>query len=559
MSKTSVREYAILYVGRGKKSSSLLGGNAIVDPTTVIQNLTQNISPIGPPGAPGTPGDPGPPGPRGATGPTGATGPPGSSSAGGGGAGMPGEQGPEGPPGPPGPSLAITETDGDPIGNAIRRIVFPPGTVSIAGNEATVRDVPKAFIGCSLTKSATQAITTGGSGTAITFDGEDFDTDGFHDNSTNPSRITIPAGLGGWYLFGCNVALLNLGGDKEEIVRLVKNNSGSTLFLMGRNRQGSATTSPGNGGSQPFFMVPGDYMEVTVQHDNGSNIDARQTSGGTQFWCIKMDAGKVGNGIGAKATRTTDQTGVVTATGTAVVFNGAESFDTDGFHDTSTNPSRMTIPAGLGGKYLAIASLTWDTSTAGTYRQMTFRKNGAGALGFDRVDPNASVPGQTSVTVIDCVAGDYIEVFAEHDAGSNRSLLGATVPMEFELMRIGGEDAKNATYGVSFPIDGAGATITTGDKFYVEIPISGTITAARLEADASGSAVVDVEKSSGHSGSYSSIAASAKPTLSSAQRSDDTTLTGWTKTVTAGDWLKIQVDSCSGITKLTLALTFTRS
>ena len=61
-----------------------------------------------------------------------------------------------------------------------------------------------AFIGCALTASGDQS-TTGGTDTAITFNTEDFDTDAFHDNSSNTSRITIPAGLGGKYLFTFNI------------------------------------------------------------------------------------------------------------------------------------------------------------------------------------------------------------------------------------------------------------------------------------------------------------------------------------------------------------------
>lgn len=60
------------------------------------------------------------------------------------------------------------------------------------------------FVGCALTASADQS-TTGGTDTAITFNTEDFDTDAFHSTTSNTSRITIPAGLGGKYLFTFNI------------------------------------------------------------------------------------------------------------------------------------------------------------------------------------------------------------------------------------------------------------------------------------------------------------------------------------------------------------------
>jgi hypothetical protein len=113
---------------------------------------------------------------------------------------------------------------------------------------------------------------------------------------------------------------------------------------------------------------------------------------------------------------------------------------------------------------------------------------------------------------------------------------------------------------LSFIIDGSGATITTGDKGSIEIPYACTISANRLLADASGSIVVDIKKAA-YSGlpPSSSICASAKPTLSSAQKSQDSTLTGWTTAVAAGDWLLFHVDSATTVQRVTLSLTLTRT
>lgn len=61
------------------------------------------------------------------------------------------------------------------------------------------------FAGCSLTKSGSQSLATS-TATAITFNTESIDTDAFHDNSTNTSRITIPAGKAGKYLLSANIA-----------------------------------------------------------------------------------------------------------------------------------------------------------------------------------------------------------------------------------------------------------------------------------------------------------------------------------------------------------------
>lgn len=113
---------------------------------------------------------------------------------------------------------------------------------------------------------------------------------------------------------------------------------------------------------------------------------------------------------------------------------------------------------------------------------------------------------------------------------------------------------------VTYVVDNSGSAITAGDSTIASVPVevTGTITKAVLLADVSGSAVVDVRKST-YSGfpTVSSIAASAKPTLSASQKSQDTTLTGWTTSVTAGDVLQFRVDSASTVTRLTLVLTIT--
>lgn len=110
--------------------------------------------------------------------------------------------------------------------------------------------------------------------------------------------------------------------------------------------------------------------------------------------------------------------------------------------------------------------------------------------------------------------------------------------------------------------DGNGSAITAGTVLYVDCPFSGTITAARLLADQSGSIVIDVWKDT--YANYpptvaDTIAASAKPTLSSAQKSEDTTLTGWTTSVTAGDVFGFKVDSATTVTRVRVVLDITTS
>lgn len=107
-------------------------------------------------------------------------------------------------------------------------------------------------------------------------------------------------------------------------------------------------------------------------------------------------------------------------------------------------------------------------------------------------------------------------------------------------------------------IDGGGSALTTGLKGFVSIPFAGTITRVRLLADQVGSVVIDIWKDS-----YANfpptiadtITAAAKPTISAANKSEDSTLTEWTTAIIAGDVLAFNVDSIATITRVTLELT----
>lgn len=112
-------------------------------------------------------------------------------------------------------------------------------------------------------------------------------------------------------------------------------------------------------------------------------------------------------------------------------------------------------------------------------------------------------------------------------------------------------------------IDGNGAAIAAGIKFDIgPIPFSGVIEEVTLLADQSGSIVVDIWKDT--YANYpptvaDSITAAALPTISAAAKSQDSTLTGWTTTITAGDILRINVNSATTITRVTLGLKVRRT
>jgi hypothetical protein len=119
--------------------------------------------------------------------------------------------------------------------------------------------------------------------------------------------------------------------------------------------------------------------------------------------------------------------------------------------------------------------------------------------------------------------------------------------------------------GLQFVIDGGGVTITTGIKGYLQVDFACTITQSTLLADQTGSIVVDIFKVAYAAfdpptapASGDKITASAPPTITTAKKSQDTTLTGWTVTLAAGDILAFNVNSVSSIQRCTVDLKVNR-
>lgn len=110
---------------------------------------------------------------------------------------------------------------------------------------------------------------------------------------------------------------------------------------------------------------------------------------------------------------------------------------------------------------------------------------------------------------------------------------------------------------ITFVIDGGGSTITTGIKGDLEVSFACTILQVTLLADQTGSIVIDIWKDT--YANYppdvaDTITAAAKPTISAAVKSQDTTLTGWVTAVAAGSTLRFNVDSAASIQRVTLSL-----
>jgi hypothetical protein len=66
--------------------------------------------------------------------------------------------------------------------------------VAEAATWMSIEEVPASYKRVLLKKTAAQAVAAG-TGTAVIFEDEIYDTDGMHESVTNPSRVTVPGGV----------------------------------------------------------------------------------------------------------------------------------------------------------------------------------------------------------------------------------------------------------------------------------------------------------------------------------------------------------------------------
>lgn len=115
----------------------------------------------------------------------------------------------------------------------------------------------------------------------------------------------------------------------------------------------------------------------------------------------------------------------------------------------------------------------------------------------------------------------------------------------------------NLTTNVMFAKDNNGSVFATGIAGDFQIPFACTITGVFLLADQTGSMVIDLWKDTYANyppTDIDTITASAPVTISSTNKATDTTLTGWTTSVAAGDIIRVNIDSVTAITRFTLVL-----
>lgn len=127
---------------------------------------------------------------------------------------------------------------------------------------------------CRLNGISGTSLSASGGTLTLSWNAEDYDTDAYHDNSTNPTRITIPTGLGGKYVvyFACSAGTdsgVTLGlWPKVDITK-----NGSIIWTAGPTvyRVGTGVTYYLTGAFE-VNLSAADYLEVVLTNQSGSTL-----------------------------------------------------------------------------------------------------------------------------------------------------------------------------------------------------------------------------------------------------------------------------------------------
>ena len=147
-----------------------------------------------------------------------------------------------------------------------------------SGSAWTAVGAASSFVGCSLSKSADQSTTTATT-TTITFDTELFDTSSFHDNATNNSRITVPAGKAGYYLLIAKASFnSNATGFRDlQMYKNTTNISVNTQTITAAGEDQYVTNA------FTVYGAVGDYFEIKTYQTSGGALGVRGTAIKTIF------------------------------------------------------------------------------------------------------------------------------------------------------------------------------------------------------------------------------------------------------------------------------------
>jgi hypothetical protein len=167
------------------------------------------------------------------------------------------------------------------------------------------------------------------------------------------------------------------------------------------------------------FDAKGDLIVGT-----GADTFAKLTVASTAGYLLSVDSGETTGlkwaapaagltFVGVSAFKSGTQS-LTSGAFTAITFD-SEDYDSDSFHSTVTNTSRLTIPSGKDGKYLVTGVAKYESGI--NQRAGQLHKNGSNVYDIFTIVPGgtAEIPFTYAISL---VATDYLELYLYQNTGS---------------------------------------------------------------------------------------------------------------------------------------------
>jgi len=200
-----------------------------------------------------------------------------------------------------------------------------------------------------------------------------------------------------------------------------------------------------SGATAPEWATTADQTPLTTKGDlfGFDTADARipvgtnghiLTADSTQSLGVKWAAASAASFSGCRVVNSGTYT-ISTATDTLLTFD-TETFDTNSYHSTVSNTSRLVAPTT--GYYFFEAQVNWDYGgTAPNNPILRVKKNGTifqVANSFGTAQRSAVIQ---TIGVVELNATDYIEIEVRQDSGGNVTIINANGCTNFTIYSLG--------------------------------------------------------------------------------------------------------------------------